>query len=71
MMVLLLMAAASCLLVGPPIRGRKWTSSVFRMSRTVGISSLIRIHTTGKRITEKHRHLSRMVIAVGSQFGGT
>jgi hypothetical protein len=33
--------------------------------------ALIRIHTTGKRITEKHQHLSLMVIAVGSKFGGT
>jgi hypothetical protein len=31
----------------------------------------IRIHTTGQRITEKHLHLSRLVIAVDTKSGGT
>jgi hypothetical protein len=31
----------------------------------------IRIHTTGKRITEKQLQLSLMVIAVGTKYSGT
>jgi hypothetical protein len=31
----------------------------------------IRIHTTGQRITEKHLHLSRLVIAVDTKSSGT